>query len=65
MDTIEYIRSALDKTLESKLGYLIYRTTYTDDAEWKRFMDHINTRTRLRLEDEGVGDLFSRIDRCV
>jgi hypothetical protein len=28
-------------------------------------MDRINTRTRLKLEDEGVGDLFSRIDWCV
>ena len=65
MANIEDTRHALTKDLESKWGFVIYRTTYTDDAEWKRFMDHINTRTLLNLEDEGAGDLFSRLDWCV
>jgi hypothetical protein len=47
------------------MGFVIYRTTYKDDAEWKRFMNHINTRIRLNLEEDGAGDLFSHLDWCV
>jgi hypothetical protein len=65
MAGIERIRRSLDENPESKWGFVIYRTTYADETEWKRFMDHINTRTRLKLEKEGLGDLFSRIDWCV
>lgn len=65
MANLEDTRRALTKDLKSKWGFVIYRTTYTDDAEWKRFMDHINTRIHLNLEDEGAGDLFSRLDWCV
>jgi hypothetical protein len=65
MANIEDTRRALTKDLESKWGFVIYRTTYKDDAEWKRFMDHINTRIRLNLEEDGAGDLFSRLDWCV
>lgn len=46
----------------SALGFVLYRLTYTDDAQWKCFMDHLNKRTRLNLEDEGEGDLFQHVD---
>jgi hypothetical protein len=50
---------------EAKWGFVIYRTTYQDDGEWKRFMEHINTHVQLRLEAEGDTTLFPRIDWCV
>jgi len=43
----------------------MYRTTYQDDDQWTRFIDHINTRVKLQLEAEGDAELFPRIDWCV
>lgn len=42
MARIEDTRRALAKDLKSKWGFIIYRITYTDDAEWKFFINHIN-----------------------
>jgi hypothetical protein len=58
-------RRFLSEHPEAKWGFVIYRATYQDDGEWKRFMDHINTRIRLELEEDGDTELFSRIDWCV
>ena len=65
MGDIAIIREQLNKYLNSKWGFVIYRCTYQDDAQWKRFMEHLNTRTRRGLEEEGAGDLFDRIDWSV
>ncbi|KAK7185078.1 hypothetical protein PSPO01_08990 [Paraphaeosphaeria sporulosa] len=48
-----------------RLGFVVYRLTYENDYKWARFMDHLNTRTRLNLEKNGAGDLFPRIDWSV
>ncbi|KAJ4348949.1 hypothetical protein N0V95_005035 [Ascochyta clinopodiicola] len=45
-----------------KFGFTIYRLTYSSNAQWARFMDHLNTRVRLNLEEEGNGDVFLYID---
>jgi hypothetical protein len=55
-------RELLEEDPAAKWGFVIYRCTYTDDEEWARFMDYLNTRTRLNLESEGDQDLFERID---
>ena len=44
---------------------MIYRCTYDDEEKWQRFMDHLNTRVRLDLQDEGAEDLFDRIDWAI
>lgn len=59
------IREELSRHPGSKLGFVIYRLTYSDDAQWARFMDHLNTRIRLGLEASGDGDLFPHIDWSV
>jgi hypothetical protein len=59
------IREQLSRYPGSKLGFVIYRLTYKDDAEWARFMDHVNRCTRQGLEKSGDGDLFSHIDWSV
>ena len=65
MDDMKETRNYLKSDLEAKWGFVIYRTTYQDDSQWKRFMGHLNTRVRLELEVRGDGELFSRIDWCV
>jgi hypothetical protein len=45
----------------SKWGFVIYRLTYKSDDQWKQFMDHLKTRTRLELESTKDGDLYDRI----
>lgn len=65
MDSLEGTRRLLDQYPDSKIGFVVYRATYKDDAEWKRFMEHLTNRTRLNLESEGAGDLFERLDWSV
>ena len=65
MDDMERTRDYLAKEPEAKWGFVIYRTTYQDDDQWNRFMEHINTRVRLELEQGRDAELFTRIDWCV
>jgi hypothetical protein len=55
-------RALLEEDHAAKWGFVVYRCTYANDGEWARFMDYLNTRTRLNLEDDGDDDLFERID---
>lgn len=55
-------RRLLEANPAAKWGFVIYRCTYANDEDWKRFMDYLNTRTRLNLVREGDEDLFERID---
>jgi hypothetical protein len=56
------IRRQLQLYPGSKLGFVLYRLTYTDDAQWEKFMYYLNTRIRLGLEEDGEGDLFQHVD---
>lgn len=56
------IRALLEQDPAAKWGFVIYRCTYENEDEWARFMDYLNTRTRLNLEEGGDEDLFERID---
>ena len=65
MPDIDCIRDQLSLYPGSKLGFVIYRLTYSDDEQWDQFMVHLNTRIRTNLESDGDGDLFQSIDWAV
>ncbi|XPS76694.1 hypothetical protein M3J09_008741 [Ascochyta lentis] len=65
MPDIDCIREQLSLYPGSRLGSVIYRLTYSDDAQWARFMSHLNMRVRLGLEEDGDGDLFGHINWTV
>ena len=56
------LREEIQQNPDIRLGFVVYRLTYTDDAQWERFVDQINTHIRLNLEEDGEGDLFQFID---
>ena len=56
------IRRQLQLYPGSKLGFVLYRLTYTDDAQWEKFMHYLNTRIRLGFEEDGEGDLFQHVN---
>lgn len=62
MPDIDCIREAIAAYPGVKVGFTIYRLTYSDDASWRRYMHHLNTRVRLNLEEQGDDDIFPHID---
>lgn len=62
MPDIDCIRVQLSLHPGSKLGSVIYRMTYINDAQWTRFMSHLNTRVQRGLEETGDSDIFPYID---
>jgi len=56
------LREEIQQNPDIRLGFVVYRLTYTDDAQWERFVDQINSHIRLNLEEDGEGDLFQFID---
>ncbi|KAF3000784.1 hypothetical protein E8E13_005467 [Curvularia kusanoi] len=65
MSDLDHTREVLERNPGLKWGFVIYRCTYESDSEWARFMDLLNTRVRLNLEEEGGLDLLDRLDWCV
>jgi hypothetical protein len=65
MDDLDSIREVLQRNPNLKWGFVIYRCTYDDNQKWARFMDHLNTRVRLNLEEDSAGYLDERIDWAV
>jgi hypothetical protein len=65
MPDIDCIREQLSLYPGSKLGFVIYRLTYSNDEQWNLFMTHFNIRVRTDLESDGDGDLFQFIDWAV
>ena len=62
MPDIDPIRRQLKNHPGIKLGFVVYRLAYSDDARWARFMVHLNTRVRIDLENDGDGDVFKHVD---
>jgi len=62
MPDIDCIRGQLSLYPGSKLGFVIYRMTFVGDAQWTRFMSHLNTRVQRGLEETGDGDIFPYVD---
>lgn len=56
------IRTFLEQNPDAKLGFVVYRCTYSSDADWARFMSYLNAQTRSNLENSEMGDLVSRVD---
>ena len=65
MGDLKRIREVLERNADLRWGFVIYRCTYDDDEKWARFMDFLNTRVRLNLQDEDGENLFERIDWAV
>ena len=65
MSDLDLTRDILERNPGLKWGFVIYRCTYESDSDWSRFMDLLNTRVRLNLEEEGGLDLLDRLDWCV
>ena len=65
MGDLKRIREVLEWNADLRWGFVIYRCTYDDDDEWARFMEFLDTRVRLNLQDEDGEDLYERIDWAV
>lgn len=65
MDDLHQVCEVLKRNPHLKWGFVIYRCTYDSDNEWSRFMNHLNTRVRLNLEEDGAAELFDRLDWTV
>lgn len=65
MGDLTRIREVLEQNADLRWGFVIYRCTYDDNEKWARFIEFLNTRVRLNLQDEGGENLFERIDWAV
>ena len=65
MDDLKNVREVLQRNPALRWGFVIYCCTYDDEEKWVRFMNHLNTRVRLNLVEDGSGYLFDRIDWAV
>jgi hypothetical protein len=59
---LDDMRDDLSAFPKRKLGFILYRCTYSHDEKWSRFMSYHNTHTRARLEEAGVGEFFEKLD---
>ncbi|KAJ4364816.1 hypothetical protein N0V95_000660 [Ascochyta clinopodiicola] len=50
---------------EAKYGFKIYRTDYTDETKWERFMAYLNAQTEARMEEENLAHEIPNIDWAV
>lgn len=50
---------------EAKYGFKIYRTDYSDETKWHRFMTYLNAQTQARMEEENLVHEISNIDWAV
>lgn len=39
---------------QAKFGFKIYRTDYSDETKWHRFMTYLNAQTQARMEEENL-----------
>lgn len=50
---------------DAKLGFVVYRCTYSSNADWEQFMAYLDARMLYKLERGGIADLAHRLDWCV
>lgn len=52
---------------DNPYGFRIYRTTYGDDDNWKRFMEYLKAQAKKSFEEEdhGAVDPYERLDLAV
>lgn len=51
---LRLIYEMLERSKEDKWGWVIYRTTYKDDAGWDRFKSYVNKWSHDDLSQPGV-----------
>lgn len=62
---VKNIHEALHEDKQGKWGWVIYRTTYKDDAAWERFRDWVNISAREALKEEGASPLVLGALECL
>ena len=50
---------------EGKYGFKIYRTDYSDETKWHRFMTYLNAQTKARMEEENIAHEIPNLDWAV
>ncbi|KAL9623269.1 MAG: hypothetical protein Q9160_002376 [Pyrenula sp. 1 TL-2023] len=58
----QHVRDLLSYRRQNKWGFIIYRCTYKNDAQWARFMELLNEWTRQNLEYDKALDLMDSLD---
>ncbi|OSS52587.1 hypothetical protein B5807_02545 [Epicoccum nigrum] len=58
----ERIRVRLAWNPDSKLGFIVYRCTYTSDDDWRRFMEFLDKTVHQSLVDAELGDVLDRLE---
>jgi hypothetical protein len=46
---LRHIKEEIEHHKHAKWGFLIYRTDYTSDSSWERFLSHLNQETEMGL----------------
>ncbi|KAF2495513.1 hypothetical protein BU16DRAFT_391565 [Lophium mytilinum] len=59
------IREQLQFCKHQKWGFIIYRCTYSSNADWKLFIDRLNEKAQEGLEASGALDLAPTLDLTV
>lgn len=54
----------MKKTGFHRWGFVIYRTTYEDDAAWERYLEVLKLTARLSLEELGCDVLLEQYMDC-
>ncbi|KAG7289245.1 hypothetical protein NEMBOFW57_005610 [Staphylotrichum longicolle] len=62
---VKHIHEALHEDKQGKWGWVIYRTSYKNDAAWERFRDCINISAREALKGEGASPLVLDALDCI
>ncbi|KAF1998104.1 hypothetical protein P154DRAFT_604358 [Amniculicola lignicola CBS 123094] len=59
---LEQIQEQLQQYPEAKLGFVVYRCTYGDDAAWKRCLNFLTVQALESLKDTELESMSSRLD---
>jgi hypothetical protein len=58
----ERIRVRLAWNPDSKLGFIVYRCTYTSDDDWRRFMEFLDKTVHQSLVGAELEDVLDRLE---
>ncbi|KAF9696435.1 hypothetical protein EKO04_005205 [Ascochyta lentis] len=52
-------------TSDVKYGFKIYRTDYSDESKWERFMTYLNAQVQARMKEENIAHEILNIDWAI
>lgn len=52
-------------TSEAKHGFKIYRTDYSDETKWERFMTYLSAQVQARMEEQNLAHEIPNIDWAI